>query len=73
MSTIPEADAIRLRHMLDAAVKARLFVRNRDRGNLEADEMLALALVRLLEILGKPRLVSRRKFNPSFRISLGAR
>lgn len=53
MSAIPEADAFRLRHMLDAAVKARLFVQNRDREALEADEMLALALVRLLEILGE--------------------
>jgi uncharacterized protein with HEPN domain len=53
MSSIPEADTVRLRHMLDAAVKARSFVRNRDRSDLEADEVLALALVRLPEILGE--------------------
>lgn len=53
MSAIPEVDANRLRHMLDAATKARLFVQNQDREDLENDEMLALALVRLLEILGE--------------------
>ncbi|MFN8469407.1 MAG: HepT-like ribonuclease domain-containing protein [Caldilineaceae bacterium] len=53
MSAIPEADAIRLRHMLDAAAKARMFAQYRDREDLEADEILALALVRLLEILGE--------------------
>jgi uncharacterized protein with HEPN domain len=53
MSSIPEADAIRLRHMLDAALKARSFAKDRSREDLETDEMLALALVRLLEILGE--------------------
>ena len=53
MSSISEADAIRLRHMLDAAGKALSFVQDRSREDLETDEMLALALVRLLEILGE--------------------
>ncbi len=53
MSSIPEADAIRLRHMLDAAIRARSFVQDRKRDDLETDEMLALALVRLLEIIGE--------------------
>lgn len=53
MSSIPNYDALRLRHMLDAALKARQFVAGRERSDLEADEMLALALVRLLEILGE--------------------
>jgi uncharacterized protein with HEPN domain len=54
MSNIPANDAVRLRHMLDAAHKAREFVHGRRRSDLESDEMLALALVRLLEIFGKP-------------------
>jgi uncharacterized protein with HEPN domain len=53
MSNIPEHDAVRLRHMLDAAHKARLFLQDRSRSDLESDEMLALAVVRLLEILGE--------------------
>ncbi|MBK8050846.1 MAG: DUF86 domain-containing protein [Anaerolineales bacterium] len=53
MSSIPASDAIRLRHMLDAAQKALAFVDGRDRSDLESDEMLALALVRLIEILGE--------------------
>jgi uncharacterized protein with HEPN domain len=39
--------------MLDAAQKAQRFVHNRERADLESDEMLSLALVRLLEILGE--------------------
>lgn len=53
MSSIPPDDAVRLRHMLDAAYKAREFVQGRNRSDLESDEMLALALVRLLEIFGE--------------------
>ena len=53
MSAIPRDDLIRLRHMLDAARKARRFVHGRERTDLEMDEMLSLAIVRLLEIVGE--------------------
>ena len=46
-------DAIRLRHMLDAVHKAIAFVQGRKRADLENDEKLMLALVRLLEIIGE--------------------
>jgi uncharacterized protein with HEPN domain len=46
-------DAVSLRHMLDAAGKAVQFSRGRSRSDLDADEMFALALVRLLEIIGE--------------------
>ena len=46
-------DLIRLRHMLDAARKAREFVHGRQRNDLETDEQLTLALVRLLEVAGE--------------------
>jgi len=46
-------DEIRLRHMLDAANKAMAFVKGRSRNDLGSDEMLALAVTRLLEILGE--------------------
>lgn len=46
-------DAIRLRHMLDAAQKILVFTQGRDRQDLDTDEMLALAIVRLIEILGE--------------------
>ena len=39
--------------MLDAAVKAIEFTKVRKREELDKDELLALALVRLLEILGE--------------------
>ena len=42
-------DAVRLCHMLEAARKAVVFVQGRTQADLEADEQLALALVRLLE------------------------
>lgn len=46
-------DAIRLRHMLDAAKRAIEFMQGRAKSDLESDEQLSLAVVRLLEILGE--------------------
>ena len=48
-----KSDIIRLRHMLDASEKAVEFVRGKDRSSLDQDEKLALALVRLIEIIGE--------------------
>lgn len=51
---MPKADdMIRLRHMLDAAQKVLAFTQGRSRQDLDTDEMLALATVRLIEILGE--------------------
>jgi uncharacterized protein with HEPN domain len=46
-------DKTRIRHMLDAAKKAITFVNNRNFQDLENDEILALALVKLIEIVGE--------------------
>lgn len=46
-------DEIRLRHMLDAARKAVSFVKGRSRRDLDSNEMLALAVTRLLEVIGE--------------------
>ena len=46
-------DLVRLRHMLEAARKAVAFLKDRKRSDLDNDERLTLALVRLLEILGE--------------------
>ena len=43
----------RLRHMLDAAQKALNYINNRTFQDLEEDELLALALVKLIEIVGE--------------------
>jgi uncharacterized protein with HEPN domain len=48
-----KTENIRLRHMLDAARKVMAFAQGRSRADLDIDEMLALALVRLLAILGE--------------------
>jgi uncharacterized protein with HEPN domain len=48
-----KSDIIRLRHMLDASLKAAEFARGHDRPDLDRDEKLALALVRLIEIIGE--------------------
>ncbi|USR92697.1 DUF86 domain-containing protein [Phormidium yuhuli AB48] len=47
------ADLTRLWHIRDAAIKAIAFVNNRTRDDLDRDEMLALALIRLIEIIGE--------------------
>ena len=46
-------DDVRLQHMLDAAEKAVVFTQGKSRADLESNEMLMFALVRLLEILGE--------------------
>src|SRR4051794_8378343 len=48
-----EADIIRLRHMLDAAHESLAFVEGRTREELNNNRVLALALVKELEILGE--------------------
>ena len=50
---ITHDDAVRCRHMLEAARKARQFIRKRTRADLDTDEQLALSIVRLLEIIGE--------------------
>jgi uncharacterized protein with HEPN domain len=48
-----EDDAIRLRHMLDAAREAVGFAQGRDRADLDANRMLVLSLVKAVEIMGE--------------------
>ncbi len=48
-----DRNVVRMRHMLDAATKAVSFVADKSRNDLDTDEMLALALVRLIEIIGE--------------------
>jgi uncharacterized protein with HEPN domain len=50
---MPPDDAIRLRHMLDAARSAQEFATGRSRGDLATDKMLTFAVVRAIEILGE--------------------
>ncbi len=46
-------DLIRLRHMLEAAQKVVEFTKGKSEVNFSKDEQLALAVVRLLEIVGE--------------------
>jgi uncharacterized protein with HEPN domain len=46
-------DAIRIRHMLDAAREAVSFIEGKKRQDLDADRMLALSLIKLIEIIGE--------------------
>lgn len=46
-------DMVRLKHMLDAANKAIEFTKSCKRSDLEGNEQLSLAVVRLLEVLGE--------------------
>ena len=46
-------DAVRLRHMLDAAREAIGFVRGRTRADLDTDRQLVLSLMKEVEIIGE--------------------
>jgi len=46
-------DLVRIRHMLDNSQKAVRFARGRQRADLDSNEMLALATIHLIEIIGE--------------------
>ena len=50
---IPQADFIRLQHMLDAAKEAIGFAKGRNRAELDVDRMLVLSLTKDIEIIGE--------------------
>jgi uncharacterized protein with HEPN domain len=49
----PPDDDTRLRHLIEAADKAAAFAAERDRAALDEDEVLRLALTKLVEIVGE--------------------
>jgi uncharacterized protein with HEPN domain len=50
---LPEADRVRLEHMLGAARSAVGFIQGRRRPDLDSDDMLMFALVHALAIIGE--------------------
>ncbi len=50
---MPPDDEIRIRHMVDAVETALRFVASKERSDLDSDEMLVLALTKLVEIVGE--------------------
>ncbi|MBA3282959.1 MAG: DUF86 domain-containing protein [Acidimicrobiia bacterium] len=50
---MPPDDDVRLRHLVDAAETAIRFTAPRTRADLDSDEMLTLALTKLVEIVGE--------------------
>jgi uncharacterized protein with HEPN domain len=53
MSSRPADDRVRLQHMLDAAREALALAGGQSRSDLDGDRMLALSLVKLIEIIGE--------------------
>jgi uncharacterized protein with HEPN domain len=48
-----ETDIVRLQHILDASQQAMVFAKNRDRSDLDNDDMLTSALIRKIEVIGE--------------------
>lgn len=48
-----KSDLIRLRHMLDAAIEARSFLKEKEKTSLDVDRKLVLALMKSMEIIGE--------------------
>ena len=46
-------DQVRFTHMLDAAYQVSSFIEGRSRSDLDSEQMLGLAVTRLLEIIGE--------------------
>jgi uncharacterized protein with HEPN domain len=72
----PPEDDVRLGHLVEAAEKAVGYVHGRDRSDLDDDEILRLALTKLVEIVGEAaKQVSEptRSANPEMPWSAAAR
>lgn len=48
-----EHDEVRLRHILDEANRVQRFIKNKNRDDLQNDDMLSYAVVRAIEIIGE--------------------
>jgi uncharacterized protein with HEPN domain len=59
---MPKDDRIRLQHMLDAAKEALSFAKNKSRNDLYADRMLALSIVKSIEIIGEAASTVSKEF-----------
>lgn len=59
-------DEVRIRHLIDAARTAAHFVEGRERPDLDTNEMLRLALTKLVEIVGE----AAKQVTPSGRAEL---
>ncbi len=57
-----KGDLVRVRHMLDAAREARSFTRQQTRRSLDENRMLALSLVRCIEVVGEAAAQVSRQF-----------
>src|SRR5687768_421113 len=66
MPPLSRSDGVRLRHMLDAATEALEFAGDRIKEDLDSDRMFALALVKLIEIIGE----AANRVSPEGRASL---
>ena len=58
MCSIPPDDEVRGRHLIEAASKAVAYAAGRSRDDLDDDELLRLALTKLIEIVAKRRSTS---------------
>ena len=61
----PESDIVRIHHMLDYAQKAIQFTEDHTRADLDANEMLALAVIHLIEIIGEASKSVSEEFRDS--------
>ena len=59
---MPKDDRIRLQHMLDAAKEALSFAKNKSRNDIYADRMLALSIVKSIEIIGEAASTVSKEF-----------
>lgn len=59
---MPKDDLIRLRHMIDAAKEALSFAKGKDRKDLYTDRMLALSIVKSIEIIGEAASTVTKEF-----------
>ncbi len=64
---MPKDDLIRLQHMIDAAKETLSFAKNKAKEDLYADRMLALSIVKSIEIIGEAASTVSKEFQKKHR------
>ncbi len=63
---MPKDDLVRLQHMLDAARESLSFAKDKNRNDLYSDRMLALSIIKSIEIVGEAASTVTKEFREKY-------
>lgn len=63
---MPKDDLVRLQHMLDAARESLSFAKDKNRDDLYSNRMLALSIIKSIEIVGEAASTVTKEFREKY-------